>query len=149
MRQGAMSGIVHLRIVVTIFVVSGIVSVLPFALSLLMDGVHTSVPSLVGGIGSIAIAIWFSRGSNIARYIMIVYSIFGLLLCGLLLFLLGGNLEWAVLFGVTGALCGYCLWVSMFSKDVRAELSRRREANMKQESDERRKFYEQLGEKSE
>jgi hypothetical protein len=45
--------------------------------------------------------------------------------------------------------CGYCLWVSMFSKDVRAELSRRREANMKHESDESRKFYEQLGEKSE
>jgi hypothetical protein len=80
---------------------------------------------------------------------MIIYSIFGLLLCGLLLFLLGGNLEWAVLFGVTGAVCGYCLWVSMFSKDVRAELSRRREANMKHESDERRKFYEQLGEKPE
>jgi hypothetical protein len=75
--------------------------------------------------------------------------IFGLLLCGLLLFLLDGNLEWAVLFGVTGAFCGYCLWVSMFSKDVRAELSRRREANMKQESDERRRFYEQLGEKPE
>jgi hypothetical protein len=37
----------------------------------------------------------------------------------------------------------------MFSKDVRVELARRREANMKHESDERRKFYGQLGEKSE
>jgi hypothetical protein len=144
-----MSGVVHLRIVVTLFVAGGIVSVLPFALSLFMDGVHTSVPSLLGGVGTAAIAILFSRGSNIARYLMIIYSIFGLLLCILLLFLLGGCLEWAVLFGVTGAFCAYCLWVSMFSKDVRAELSRRREANKKRESDERRQFYEELGEKSE
>jgi hypothetical protein len=144
-----MSGIVHLRIVVTIFVVGGIVSLLPFALSFFMDGVHTSVSQLAGGIGGMAIAIWFSRGSHIARYIMIIYSIFGLLICGLLLFLLAGHLELAAIVGVTGAFCGYCLWVSMFSKDVRAELSRRREANMKHESDERRKFYQQLGEKSE
>jgi hypothetical protein len=80
---------------------------------------------------------------------MIIYSIFGLLICGLLLFLLAGHLELAAIVGVTGAFCGYCLWVSMFSKNVRAELARRREANMKHESDERRKFYEQLGEKSE
>jgi hypothetical protein len=52
-----MSGIVHLRIVVTIFVVGGIVSLLPFALSFFMDGVHTSVSQLAGGIGGMAIAI--------------------------------------------------------------------------------------------
>ncbi len=144
-----MSGIVHLRIVVTIFVIGGIVSLLPFALSLFMDGVNTSVSQLVGGIGGMAVAIWFSRGSHIARYIMIIYSIIGLLLCGLVLFLLAGYLEWVALFGVTAIFCGYCLWVSAFSKSVRAELSRRREANMKHESDERRRFYEQLGEKSE
>jgi hypothetical protein len=135
--------------VVTFFVISGIVSLLPFALSLFMDGVDTSASSLVGGIGGMAIAIWFSRGSHIARYIMIIYSIFGLLLCGLLLILLAGHLELAALLGVAAVFCGYCLWVSAFSKGVRAELSRRREANMKHESDERRKFYEQLGEKSE
>jgi hypothetical protein len=67
----------------------------------------------------------------------------------LLLFLVAGQLELVAIVGVTGAFCGYCLWVSMFSKDVRAELARRRDANMKHESDERRKFYEQLGEKSE
>jgi hypothetical protein len=144
-----MSGIVHLRIVVTIFVVGGIVSVLPYALSLFMDGVRTSAFNLGGGIGGAAIAVLFSRGSHIARYLMITYSVFGLLICGLLLFLFAGNREWTVIAGVVGALCGYCLWVSMFSKDVRAELSHRREVNMKRESDERRKFYEQLGEKSE
>jgi hypothetical protein len=143
------SGIVHLRIVVTIFVIGGILSILPFALSLFMDGVHTSAFNLAGGVGSAAIAVLFSRGSHIARYLMITYSIFGLLICGFLLFLLAGNRELTVIVGVAGALCGYCLWVSMFSKDVRAELSRRREVNMKRESDERRKFYEQLGEKSE
>jgi hypothetical protein len=70
-----MSGIVHLRVVVIIFVVGGIVSLLPFALSFFMDGVHTSVSQLVGGIGGVAIAIWFSRGSHIARYIMITLRI--------------------------------------------------------------------------
>jgi hypothetical protein len=91
----------------------GKVSLLPFALSLFMDGVHTFMSSLVGGLGGIAIAIWFSRGSHIARYIMIIYLIFGLLFCGLALFLLAGHLEWAILIGVIGAFCGYCLWVSM------------------------------------
>jgi hypothetical protein len=144
-----MSGAVHLRIVVTIFVVGGIVSLLPFALSLFMDGVHTSAYSLFGSIGSAAIAILFSRGSNIARSLMNIYSIIGVLVCGLLLFLLAGNYGLSAVVAVTGAFSGYCLWVSMFSKDVRAELSRRREAHMKRKSDERRQFYEQLGEKSE
>jgi hypothetical protein len=145
-----MSGVVHLRIVVTIFVVGGIVSLVPFALSFFVDGVHTSASNLLGGIGSAAIAILFSRGSNIARHLMIIYSIFGLLLWGLsLLFLLTGNYGLSAVVAVAGAFSGYCLWVSAFSKGVRAELARRREANMMRKSDERRKFYEQLGEKSE
>jgi hypothetical protein len=50
-----MSGIVHLRILVTIFVVGGIVSLLPFALSLFMDGVRTSVSQL-----PVELAVWRS-----------------------------------------------------------------------------------------
>lgn len=115
-----------------------------------MDGVNTSVSQLVGGIGGMAVAIWFSRGSHIARHLMMIYSIFGLLLCGLsLLFLLTGNYGLSAVVAVAGAFSGYCLWVSAFSKGVRAELAHRREANMMRKSGERRRFYEQLGEKSE
>ena len=145
-----MAGIVHLRIVVAIFVIGGIVSLLPYGLSFLVDGMHTSPFGLISAIGSIAIGVWLSRGSEIARYILIVISIFGLLLCGLVVFLVAGsNGPLGAALGLSCVLTGYCLWVLMFSKDVRTELARRRDANAKQESDERRRFYEQLGEKSE
>ena len=100
-----MSG-VHLRIVVTIFVAGGIVSVLPFALSLFVEGVHSSAYNVFGSVGSAAIAILFSRGSNIARSLMNIYSIFGVLVCGLLLllFLLAGNFGLSIVVAVTGRL---------------------------------------------
>jgi hypothetical protein len=145
-----MTGTTHLRIVTTIFIVSGIFILLPYVMSLFLDGLHTPPIGLIGGIGSIAVAVWFSRGSNIARYLLIVSSILGLLICLFLLFVgVAEDGPTGAVIGVTAALSAYCLWVLMFSKDVRAEFARRREANKIQDLEERRKFYEQLGEKVE
>jgi hypothetical protein len=58
------------------------------------------------------------------------------------------NIESAILI-ITLIVSGYCLWVLALSRAARVELARRRDINKQRESDERRKFYEQLGEKSE
>jgi hypothetical protein len=127
--RDAMNGIVHLRIVITIFVVGGILALLPYALFLFLDGISVSPFGWVGGIGSIALAAWLSRGSNIARNLLVVFSILGLLFYGMLLFMtLRDNQSTAAFLGIFCTLSGYCLWALLFSKDVRAELARRRDA---------------------
>jgi hypothetical protein len=124
-----MYGIVHLRIVITLFVIGGIVALLPYMLFLFLDDINLSPFGWVGGIGSIVLAAWLSRGSNIARNLLIIASILGLLFYGtLLLTILKQSWSTAAVLGVFGVLCGYCLWALMFSKEVRAELARRRNA---------------------
>jgi ABC-type cobalamin transport system permease subunit len=126
------SGVVHLRIVVALFIVGGIIALMPYALSLFLDDVQPSPFGWAGGVGSIALAAWLSRGSNIARNLLIVFSVLGLLFYGMLLLTIMRN-SWstAAILGIFGILSGYCLWALAFSKDVRAELARRRDANMK------------------
>jgi FtsH-binding integral membrane protein len=147
-----MTGIVHLRIVTTIFVFGGIVMLLPYALSFLVDGVRTPPIGLIGGAGNIAVGIWFSRGSQIARYLMIASSIICVLACvSFMAVMLATDDDrfTAALFGAAGAVGGYCIWALMFSKELRAELSRRGNAIRKTESEERQKFYDQVSERSE
>jgi ABC-type cobalamin transport system permease subunit len=129
-----MSGIVHLRIVVILFIVGGILALLPYALSLFLEDVEPSPFGWVGGAGSIALAAWLSRGSNAARITLIFFSVLGLLFYGILLFMtLRDSWSTAAVLGIFGILCVYCLWALAFSKGVRAELARRRDANTKQE----------------
>jgi hypothetical protein len=124
-----MYGIVHLRIVITLFVIGGIVALLPYVLFLFLDDINLSPFGWAGGIGSIGLAAWLSRGSNTARNLLIIFSILGLLFYGtLLLTILKQSWSTAAVLGVFGVLCGYCLWALMFSKEVRAELARRRNA---------------------
>jgi hypothetical protein len=95
-------------------------------------------------------AVWFARGSNIARYLLFASSVVGVLVCGLILVSWAednGQLINATLV-ITIFAMSYCLWVLMLSTQARLELSRRRDAITKQESDKRRQFYEQLGENS-
>jgi hypothetical protein len=110
---------------------------------------------LVGGLGIIALAVWFSRGSNIARYLLLAGSVGGVLVCGMLLVLLAKDLDTKDLDTWLNAalvamifVSGYCVWVLALSAKARAELSRRRNVIAKQESEKRRQFYEQLGENS-
>jgi hypothetical protein len=121
-----MSGTAHLRIIVALFVVGGIVALLPYAFSLFMDGINLYPFGWVGGVGSIALAAWLYRGSNIARNLLIVFSVLGLLFYGaLLIMIVKDSLQAAAVLGIFVVLSGYCLWALMFSKDVRAELARR------------------------
>jgi hypothetical protein len=124
-----MSGIAHLRIIVALFVVGGIVALSPYALSLFMDGINLYPFGWVGGVASIALAAWLYRGSNIARNLLIVFSVLGLLFYGaLLIMIVRDSIEAAAVLGIFVVLSGYCLWALTFSKDVRAELARREAA---------------------
>jgi Ca2+/Na+ antiporter len=136
--------------VTVFFVVSGIIIFLPYPLSFFLEGLRTSPSGLVGGLGIIGLAVWFSRGSNIARYLLLTGSVSGALVCGMLLVLLAKDLDaWlnAMLVAMI-FVSGYCVWVLALSAQARAELSRRRDVIAKQESEKRRQFYEQLGENS-
>ena len=91
-----------------------------------MDDISVSPFGWVGGVGSIALAAWLSRGSNIARNLLIVLSILGLLFYGMLLLsILRDSRSTAAVLGIFCMLCGYCLWALLFSKGLRAELARR------------------------
>jgi hypothetical protein len=122
-----MIGIVHLRIVTIVFVLGGILSALPYTLSLFLNDPPPPLIGWIGGVACIASAAWFSRGSNIARYFLIVLSILGLLVYGIMIFVVreGTWLDTAIM-GLFGILSGYCLWALVFSKGLRAELFRRR-----------------------
>src|SRR5271156_287802 len=131
-----MSGIVHLRIVVILFIVGGIISLVPYVSSLFLDGVSVTPFGWVGGVASIAFATWLSRGSTIARVVLAFFSILGVLFYGMLM-VMSVRVSWptATVLSVFIIISGYCLWALMFSKDVRAELARRSGADMKQESE--------------
>jgi hypothetical protein len=121
-----MSGTAHLRVVIALFVVGGVLALLPYALALFVDNISVYPFGWVGGVGSIALAVWLSRGSNIARNLLIVFSILGVLFYGaLLVMILKYSWSSAAFLGIFVVLSGYCLWALMFSKDVRAELARR------------------------
>ena len=121
-----MSGTVHLRIVVAIFVVGGIAALVPYALALFSDDISLFPFGWAGGMGSIALAIWLSRGSNIARVFLLVVSVFGVLIYGYL-FAISLKHSWAAaaVLGIIVILSGYCLWALAFSRELRAELDRR------------------------
>jgi FtsH-binding integral membrane protein len=124
--KDVMSGAAHLRIVVALFVVGGILALAPYVASLFSEDVNLYPFGWVGGLASIALALWLARGSNIARNLLVVFSVLGLLFYGgLVLAVLKHSLAIAAVLAVFTALSGYCLWALMFSKGVRAELDKR------------------------
>jgi hypothetical protein len=104
---------------------------------------------LIGLIVDIALVVWLCRGSNVAAYILSALLIIGFVLWGLLIFA-GVSESDAVMLGV-GALgfivSGYCWWAVTFSREVRTELARRREAHLTGDREKRRAFYQEMGEK--
>jgi hypothetical protein len=121
-----MSGTAHLRIVVAVFVVGGIAALVPYALALFSDDISLFPFGWAGGIGSIALAAWLSRGANIARVLLLVVSVFGVLIYGYLFAIsLRHSGAAAAVLGIIVVLSGYCLWALAFSQGVRAELARR------------------------
>jgi hypothetical protein len=94
------------------------------------------------GIVMIATAIWFTRGSNIARYILIIF--FGVLYSAVRIYLTAAVAAVdAMAEAVMILIDGYCLWALALSKKLRAELALRRAANKINDREERKKFYEQ------
>jgi hypothetical protein len=129
-----MSGTVHLRIVVAVFVVGGIAALVPYGLALFSDDIDLFPFGWAGGIGSIALAVWLSRGSNIARVLLVVVSVFGVLIYGyLFVMVLSHSWAAAAVLGAIVVLSGYSLWALAFSQTVRAELARR-DVDAKQKS---------------
>ena len=81
-----MSGAAHLRIVIALLVVGGISSLAPYVASPFFKDITPFSPfGWVGGLGGIALAAWLCRGSNIARNLLVIFSILGLLFYGILL----------------------------------------------------------------
>jgi hypothetical protein len=121
-----MSGAAHLRIVIALLVIGGISSLAPYVASLFFKDVDPYSPFAWAGGLVIALAAWLSRGSMIARNLLVVVSIIGVLFYSYLAFVaLRYSLSIAAVIGVFAAISAYCLWALMFSKEVRAELDRR------------------------
>jgi hypothetical protein len=121
-----MSGAAHLRIVIALLVVGGVASLAPYVASPFFKDITPFSPfSWAGGL-LIPLAIWLSRGSIIARSLLVVVSIIGVLFWSYLaLAAIRHSLSIAATIGVFAAVSAYCLWALMFSKDVRAELDKR------------------------
>jgi hypothetical protein len=112
-----------------------------------IDGHLDSPASLVGAIVNIILAAWLCRGSITASYILSALSIFGL--AGWVLLLFTGFDGSALMTGLIafGFVASFYLWWAVtFSKKVRAELARRREANKIRNREERQRFYQEMGE---
>jgi hypothetical protein len=143
-----MSGVFHLRVVAgTIIAMSGLVIVLEAAVFFL-NGRLANPGSLIGQIVDIALVVWLYRGSKVAAYILSALLILGLAVCVLLISagVLGSD-PVTVGVGVLGFIAtGYCWWAVTFSKEVRAELARRREAHLIGDREKRRAFYQEVGE---
>jgi hypothetical protein len=121
-----MSGVAHLRIVVAVFTVGGVLALLLYASSLFLSDMGVFPFLWANGLASIGLAIWLYRGSNVARILLIVLSVIGILLWGA--FFIGSvrhSLAVATVPGIAAILSVYCLWALMFSKEVRAEIDRR------------------------
>jgi hypothetical protein len=135
----------HLRIVIAVFLVGGTAALMPYALSLFSEDVKPFPFGWVGGLSSIALALWLSRGSNIARALLILFSCLGLAFYGYLALMVGSR-SWttAAFLGVFALISAYSLWALAFSQDVRVELARRGDKNL---DDKRPELSDELGRK--
>jgi hypothetical protein len=121
-----MSGATHLRIVIALLVVGGIGALAPYAASLFSKDVTLYPFGWAGGLASIGLAIWLSRGSIIARNLLVVVSAIGVLFWSYLA-LAAVSHSWSIAAvpGIIAVVSAYCLWALKFSKDVHAELDKR------------------------
>ena len=80
---------------------------------------------------SIALALSLSRGSNVARAVLVIFSCLGLAFYGYLAPMVGSR-SWttAAFLGVFALISAYSLWALAFSQDVRVELARRGDKNI-------------------
>ena len=120
-----MSGATHLRMVIALLVVGGTTSLAPYV-ALSFQGHHAVLPIRLGRRILIPLAVRLSRGSIIARNLLVVVSMIGVLFWSYLA-LAAMKYGWSIaaMIGFFAAVSAYCLWALKFSKEVRAELDRR------------------------
>jgi hypothetical protein len=125
-----MSGAFHIRMVAGIFMVLSGLVIVPQAMFYFAYGELENPINFVGALVIVALAVWLWRGSRAASYLVSVLSI---LLVGSWIFALPSFLESGALMtgfaAVMFVALGYCWWAVTFSKVVRAELAKRREAD--------------------
>jgi hypothetical protein len=143
-----MSGVFHLRMVAgSIIALCGLLIVLQ-AVVFFLNGRLANPGSLIGPIVDIAVVVWLCRGSKVAAYILSALLIIGLAVW--VMWISAGILEEdtvTVGFGALGFIAsGYGWWAVTLSTEVRAELARRRENHLARDREERRKFYQEMGE---
>jgi hypothetical protein len=125
-----MTGTFHIRMVAGILIAFSVLIVVSYAIGYFMDGELDSPAGLVGAIVNFVLVVSLCRGSNTAAYTLSAVSILGL--AAWVLFLFAGFDGSALMAGVIAGgfvVTGYLWWAATFSKTVRAELARRREAN--------------------
>jgi hypothetical protein len=141
-----MTGKFHVRMVAGLLLTLGGLIALGTAILFFLDGEDVKPISLIGTFIDVGLAVWLLRGSNAASYFISGISIItiGAWLISITSFH-GDALDVAFI-AVGFVVSGYCWWAVTFSKKVRAELARRRDANKIRDRAERRKFYQQAGE---
>jgi uncharacterized membrane protein YjgN (DUF898 family) len=159
-RRPFMTGAFQVRVVAAILIVLGCCMIAPYAIAFFRgvqvdDTFETTFKTSVElgeAIIVIILALWLFRGSDIASYLICAFAILGIggFLAGIPTILASGArpglLGGALMAGVTAVgllICGYVWWAVTFSKKVRAELARRRQANKIRDREERRRFYRQ------
>jgi hypothetical protein len=143
-----MSGAFHLRMVAGGIAAMCSLTIVSQAAVFFLNGRLANPGSLIGSVVNIALVVWLCRGSKVAAYILSALLIIGFAVW--VLWISAGVLgSDAVMVGV-GALgfivSGYFWWAVTFSKEVRAELARRREAHLIADREKRRAFYQEMGE---
>jgi hypothetical protein len=143
-----MSGAFHIRMVAGILLASAGLTIVLDLTTFLLVGELKHPANLLGSVVDIALVIWFCRGSKAAALILS-----GLLILAIAMFVLlvvavgndgGATVIGVSVFGIVAA--AYCWWAVTFSRSVRTELAQRREANALRQREERRQFYQQMGE---
>lgn len=149
----SLSGRVLVRSVVFIVSATGLMMVLFASLASISSG--TFDPKLLAGIVYIVLAIWLSRGSGIARAALAILFFVGLAACVVLfvvyVFFATPDdsrmpIEELAIFTITTVVSGFCFWALVLSKAFRSELALKKAAYSKRKSEEKKLYYESLGE---
>ena len=149
----SLSGRVLLRSVVYIVLATGLMMVLFASLATISSG--TFDPKLLAGIVYIALAIWLSRGSGIARAALAFLFFVGLVACVALFFVYvffatpndsRMPIQELAILTITTAASGFGFWVLVLSKAFRSELTLAKADYSKRKGEEKKLYYESLGE---
>lgn len=92
---------------------------------------------------------YFLQGSDRARVLLGMLSIFWFLVTLVILVAVSAIefLPFGLLIAILALLYAFCTYLLLFSRDLKQELARRAENSARRQRDEKRKLYQEMGEK--